>query len=122
MSDFYIPNMSKPISLHNEARKNSNSNLIADDRLMIYASDWAKYMSDKNKLTHSRMKDIMNLGFSRVGENIAYGQRDEESVIRTWLRSPGHRSNIMNFSFTKIGCDFSYSKNGTTYWCVCFAS
>ena len=53
-------------------------------------------MADHNNLKHGDMKNISRLGFSPVAENIAYGQKDEESVMNTWLWSPGHRRNIMN--------------------------
>lgn len=118
MSDFYIPNMNELISLHNKARQSHD--LIKDDDLMKYASDWAMYMANNTRLKHSSMSNIMKLGFSRVGENIAYGQKDESSVMKTWLNSPGHRSNIMSSSYNRIGCGFAYSINETIYWCVCF--
>ena len=118
MSDFYIPNMDDLISLHNKAR--NGRELVKDDKLMRYASDWVRYMADRRTLKHSKMSNIMKLGFSRVGENIAYGQKNEESVMNTWLHSSGHRANIMSASFNRIGCDFAYSSNNTIYWCVCF--
>ena len=112
------------LKLHNEARSrgwfSKIKELETDDKLTIYASDWAKYMADSSKLKHSNMKDIISLGFSNVGENIAYGQKDEDSVMKTWLWSPGHRRNIMNKLFTHMGCGLSYSDKNVPYWCVCF--
>jgi uncharacterized protein YkwD len=66
------------------------------------------------------MRDIMNLGFSGVAENIAYGQKTPEDVMKTWMNSYGHRSNILNSNFNQIGCGMSFSQNGRVYWCVCF--
>merc|ERR1711963_942203 len=31
-----------------------------------------------------------------VAENIAKGQRDAQAVVRAWMRSAGHRRNILN--------------------------
>lgn len=124
MSNYRFPNLDLLLELHNNARSKSwfsNANdLNLDDELNIYATDWAEYMALSNRLKHGNMKDIMELGFSPVAENIAYGQKNEESVMNTWLWSPGHRRNIMNKSFTHIGCGLAYSANNTPYWCVCF--
>jgi len=43
------------------------------------------------------------LRWSTVGENIAVGQRTPASVVRGWMRSPGHRANILHRSFTVLG-------------------
>jgi len=122
---FRFPSMSKLVELHNNARSKSSwmwsiNPLIIDEKLMKYAQQYSEYMSNKEKLKHSKISDIKLLGFSYVGENIAYGQKDEESVMKTWLWSPGHRRNIMHTNFTHIGCGFAYSDNYIPYWCVCF--
>lgn len=50
-----------------------------------------------------------------AGENIAYGQQTPEEVMNAWMNSAGHRANIMNKNFTKIGVGF-YENNGVKYW------
>ena len=114
------------IDLHNEARSGGSwawsiSPLIMDDQLMRYAYDWAENMAERNRMVHSSMRDIMKLGFNRVGENIAWGQENEKSVMNSWLWSPGHRANIMSTSYNRIGCGATYSRYDRLYWCVCFA-
>lgn len=126
-SVWYMPSMSKLIELHNDARSQNSwlwsiSPLNINEDLMRYANDWALNMAENNHMTHSNMKNISKMGFSRVGENIAYGQKDEKSVMKTWLRSPGHRRNIMSTGFSEIGCGFAYSSKNIIYWCVCFGS
>lgn len=124
MNNHRFPNIDLLLTLHNKARSKSwfskVPDLKIDDSLNSYASDWAEYMANKNKLTHSFMSDIIKLGFSIAGENIAYGQKDEKSVMQTWLKSMGHKRNIMNKSFTHMGCGLAYSKDTIPYWCVCF--
>ncbi|NDB55035.1 CAP domain-containing protein [archaeon] len=122
---WHIPNLSKLVDLHNEARSKNSwmwsiNPLEIDNALMRYAQDWSEIMAKDDSLKHSNMKDIMNLGFSRASENIAYGQKNEESVMRTWLRSPGHRKNILSTSVDSIGCGYFYSDSNVIYWCVCF--
>ena len=41
--------------------------------------------------------------YSRAGENLAIGQKTPEEVVKAWMASPGHRANIMNPNFRRIG-------------------
>ncbi|GGD83887.1 hypothetical protein GCM10010911_47630 [Paenibacillus nasutitermitis] len=43
------------------------------------------------------------ISFSSAGENIANGQTSAEQVMNDWMNSEGHRANILNGSYTKIG-------------------
>ncbi|GLZ53290.1 CAP domain-containing protein [Actinomycetospora sp. NBRC 106378] len=47
------------------------------------------------------------------GENIAYGQKDAQAVMTAWMNSPGHRANILNCTFTRIGLGLAGTRN---YW------
>lgn len=53
------------------------------------------------------------------GENIAYGQRSPEEVMKAWMNSSGHRANILNEKFTSIGVG-CYEQNGVLYWTQLF--
>lgn len=126
-SVWHIPNLSKLIDLHNKARQESSISIVwslpelhMNNDLMKYAQDWAENMATKGRLRHGNMQDIMSLGFSIALENIAYGQKDEESVMKTWLKSSGHKRNILNKSVDSIGCGFYYDNRDVIYWCVCF--
>ncbi len=49
---------------------------------------------------------IIANGYSRyytVGENIAGGQQDLEQVMKEWIKSPAHCTNIMKDSYKEIG-------------------
>ncbi|MET9609766.1 sigma-70 family RNA polymerase sigma factor [Streptomyces sp. NPDC006512] len=41
--------------------------------------------------------------WSTYGENIAKGQQTAQSVMDAWMKSPGHRANILNCSFKDLG-------------------
>ena len=43
------------------------------------------------------------VNYRSSGENIAYGQTSASSVMQGWMNSSGHRANILNGNFTKIG-------------------
>jgi uncharacterized protein YkwD len=118
-------NMQELVQLHNDARAKASwawqiNPLLVHDKLMDYAQSWANTMAERRRMRHSSMRDIMKLGFSRAGENIAWGQKDARTVMNAWLWSPGHRRNIMSTSYTHIGCGARKDNNGRLYWCVCF--
>ncbi len=42
-------------------------------------------------------------GICAMGENIARGQRDVPGVVAGWMRSPGHRRNILDRDYALVG-------------------
>ena len=62
-----------------------------------------------------------NITYKTAGENIANGQFDADDVMNSWLKSPGHRANILQKNFGKIGVGvFEY--NGRLYWVQVFTN
>ena len=55
-----------------------------------------------------------------VAENIAMGQRNSKEAVRDWMTSRGHRANILNRSYQRIGAAAYRTKSGTIYWCQQF--
>ncbi|WP_033339775.1 CAP domain-containing protein [Catenuloplanes japonicus] len=51
-----------------------------------------------------------------MGENIAWGYKNAEGVTRGWLRSPGHRRNMLNCRSTLIGVGAVRNSDGVLYW------
>ncbi len=49
-----------------------------------------------------RLRESMP-GFSSAAENIALGARTAQEVFDAWLRSPGHRDNMLDSRFTRHG-------------------
>jgi len=47
-----------------------------------------------------------------VGENVAAGQPDADTVVKAWLDSPGHCENIMNPLFSEMGVAFVAQPQG----------
>ena len=54
--------------------------------------------------------------FSTWGENVAAGYRNASDVVDGWMNSPGHRANILNPGFTRIGVAVATSADDTPYW------
>lgn len=55
-----------------------------------------------------------------VAENIAMGQRTSAEVVQSWMESPGHRANLLNPSYRRIGVAAYAAADGTIYWCQQF--
>ncbi|MGN1148285.1 MAG: CAP domain-containing protein [Lachnospiraceae bacterium] len=62
------------------------------------------------------------VSYNRAGENIAWGQRSPEEVVTAWMNSSGHRANIMNAGFSRIGVGYLTNASGTPYWVQLFAN
>lgn len=50
-----------------------------------------------------------------IGENIAEGQLSIQEVMDTWMRSPGHRRNILDPGFKELGVGLAMGPSGGTY-------
>ena len=54
---------------------------------------------------------------SGVGENIAAGYGTVRAVVKGWLNSPGHCSNIMSRQYRHLGSGYAYdSATYGSYW------
>lgn len=58
--------------------------------------------------------------FKAAGENIAWGQKSPEAVMQAWMNSEGHRANILNKNFTKIGVGYYQNAAGRNFWTQLF--
>lgn len=62
------------------------------------------------------------VSYRQSGENIAWGQRTPEEVVTAWMNSSGHRANILNANFSRIGIGYLTNASGTPYWVQLFAN
>ena len=58
--------------------------------------------------------------FTAAGENIAWGQTSPSQVMNAWMNSDGHRANIMNSTYTKLGVGH-VTVGGRQYWVQLFS-
>jgi uncharacterized protein YkwD len=56
------------------------------------------------------------------GENIAAGQPTPAAVMDSWMKSPGHRANILNCSFKDLGVGVARGGSYGIYWTQDFGS
>lgn len=113
------------IRLVNEIRVKNGLNALEADWESRVARYKSQDMKDNNYFSHtspvygSPFEMIKNFGLSykSAGENIAKGQTTPQAVVNAWMNSSGHRANILNKSYTKIGV--GYVKSGN-YWTQMF--
>lgn len=118
------------VKAHNAERTEAELSSIAlDKKLCAAAQRQAEDMAAQNKMDHQgsdgsnlpdRVKDA-GYSYKRCGENIAWGQKSVEQVVEVWMKSPPHKKNILG-EFTQMGAARAFSKDGTPYWCVVFAT
>lgn len=98
-------------------------------RLNQIAQQHANWMARTGQMSHvgangSRMTDRLRAGGYRAcfaAENVAFGQRDDNSVIRAWMNSASHRRSILDRRAT-VGTVASASDGvGQTYWVMLLA-
>lgn len=106
------PGESQIVEKTNEARQNNGlAPLVVDCRLMGSARRHARRLAREMAFYHS----------SGVAENIATGQPFASDAVVVWLHSPGHRANILNRAYGRIGVAGFVGPNGKTYWVQQFA-
>ena len=113
------------IRLVNVQRANAGLHMLTTNwQLCRVARYKSADMANKGYFSHTsptygspfQMMESFGLKFSAAGENIAYGQQSPAEVMNAWMNSPGHRSNIMNGTYTEIGVGLAKNSSGVCYW------
>ncbi len=107
-----------------ERKKVGCSPLRASEALRKAAQFHSYDMRTKNYFSHTSKDgrtpfDRMRAQGYRYGsaENIAAGQRTAQSVVSAWMKSTGHRKNILNCANKAIGVGVSQgSGTYSIYW------
>lgn len=55
-----------------------------------------------------------------AAENIAKGYKTPEDVVKAWMESPGHKANILNQNFDRLGIGVYFGQS--TYWTQIFTN
>lgn len=72
--------------------------------LQRFAVKQATKMANQGRMFHQALAPIQsNCDLPHVGENVAYGFPSGQAVVAGWMRSPGHRANILDADFRLMG-------------------
>jgi len=102
---------------------NGCSPLSIDSALNTVAQFHAQDMRDLGYFSHTnldgwtpwRRMSYYGVSYSAAGENIAVGQDTPVEVEDAWMNSTGHRANILNGSFNRIGIGIVPTQTGDKY-------
>jgi uncharacterized protein YkwD len=78
--------------------------LRTSDCLRRFAVRQARRMAAREAMFHQDLRPVLReCGLRAAGENVAYGYPTGRAVVRRgWMRSPGHRANILNREFRLV--------------------
>lgn len=118
------------IELTNAERKKADKGLEPlkmNPQLMEAARAHAANMAKQDKLEHvldekepaDRAK-AAGYKYAYVGENIAWNQKTPAQVLDGWMKSEGHRENILRAEYAEIGVAVVRNKKGQPYWVQVF--
>ncbi|AXU28687.1 TPA: CAP domain-containing protein [Clostridioides difficile] len=117
------------VDLVNVERAKAGLNpLTLDSSISNVATKKSQDMIDNNYFSHNSptygspfdMLKKFGISYKTAGENIAMGQKTPKEVVNAWMNSEGHRKNIMNPNFSKIGVGVAQKSGGSIYWTQIF--
>jgi len=95
------------LALVNAERTHYGLAPVAIDRQLLYTARYQTWwMATNSSMTHGQ----------NPSENIAMGQTSPAHVMHSWMTSSGHRANILNPRWRKIGIGAYHNTAGTIYW------
>ncbi len=103
-----------------ERQKKGLTPLTVDPHLRDYAVEWAEHMAQEEKMSHRTNRDMLafidQYGMNGITENVACTTKPwtAENVVSLWMKSPGHRANLLRKDSRICGVGFSW-KNGRGY-------
>jgi len=120
--------------LTNKERKKRGLKPLEWDKTLAYSARYhAKDMAIDNYFDHDsfdrkgkrlvkvcgifeRIESFINYPY--LAENISAGRLTPEEVVKAWMKSTGHRKNILNKNMTRLGVGYYYKEDAEYghYW------
>lgn len=111
-------------SINQERVKNGRQSLHLDERLVAIAREKAQDLEENNYFQHKSeelgtAKDMLRregIIFYHVGgENIARGYGTPNEIVQVWMKSDGHRYNILKDNYKRTGIGVEKGEDGIIY-------
>ncbi len=100
-------------------KKHGKKPIVASPAIDRVAIAWSEKQATAKRMSHNpRYASQIPSGWTRAGENVAYGYAPR-AVTPAWLKSPGHRANILG-SYNRIGIGVACSSTGVAYYTQVF--
>jgi len=112
------------VSLSNKERvKHGCKALPVNDKLLWAARGHSKYQAKTHTMTHTGAGNSSFITRSEAAgyhaprsENVAYGYRSAPEVVNAWMKSPGHRRNLLDCGAKSFAVGVAYASDGTPYY------
>ena len=110
------------LKLINKNRNQNNINdLVMDETLCGLAA--VRACEASKKWSHERPNGTRfytvfsdyNVRITKVGENLAKGSLDPETLVNAWMNSDSHKENILNGEYTKTGIAIYRTATGNVF-------
>ncbi|POM57653.1 Hypothetical protein PHPALM_37805 [Phytophthora palmivora] len=117
--DYYSAMLS---AVNRERTSRGLPKLCKNSKLQKAAQAHSADMARRNFLSHTgsdgstMASRVQAAGYrwTNIAENIAAGQTTVSSVMSTWMKSSGHRANILSTKNKMFGCSYAYSANSNS--------
>lgn len=93
-----------------DAARAHSADMARHDRLDHTGSDGSSFVQRAERAGYQ----------GAMGENIAMGYRTPRDVMDAWMKSKGHRDNILNCGAKAVGMGLERTRGGTPYWTQVF--
>ena len=104
-------------SLNSFRAANGLSQLSSDSGLTAMAQSHAADMARRESLDHNGFMESRGPKGARA-ENVAYGCKDSACTIQQWIKSSGHRANMLRADIKRYGLASATSASGRRYWAL----
>jgi hypothetical protein len=115
------------LALTNQERQEARVGLLGvHGTLQRAAQGHAQWMAANRRMSHTgegrsdfmdRVRAAGTYPSGNAGENIAMGYGTPAACINAWMKSTGHRRNMLNSSYRSVGFGAAKASNGDWYWC-----
>jgi uncharacterized protein YkwD len=102
-------------SLNEFRQANGLKPLQQDAGLTAMAAAHSADMARRETLDHGGFREQRGPRGARA-ENVAYGCNDTPCTIQQWIKSSGHRANMLRADVGRYGLGSAVSKSGRKYW------
>ena len=122
---------SRIFDLINAERRRQGLRVLAynpelDRMAKIQAQNMAHFQKMAHVLPESSLPTLRDRAryvgypFGRLAENVAFGFPNPETAVDGWMRSKGHRTNILDGDVEETGIGIVRSPGGGLYYCQVF--
>ncbi|MGY1718958.1 CAP domain-containing protein [Blastococcus sp. SYSU DS0552] len=92
-----------------------------DEELATVAREWSEQMAENDQIEHQDMREVLDReeldGYAGIGENVftASAPVPAGTAHVGWMRSDGHRVNVLNPGWDRIGIGFHCAPDGSVW-------